>query len=144
MEKHGITPPARRSRSRRLITGRWAFAVLLVVGLALLPAACSTTRAYKEALGDWVGLSEQKLIEFWGEPDKKTELADGARELQYKRDRTLTVPGEFAVGSRIERTRSYEDRQVRYWCVTNFKIDAAGKVTGFNFKGNDCKERTEE
>lgn len=59
------------------------FGLLSACALALLCLSCATTAKYKRHVDQWVGRSQDELIQSWGSPEASRTLENGNRILSY-------------------------------------------------------------
>ena len=129
-------------------------ALLLLLCLAL--SGCATTAKYEAKLNTWIGVSEDTLVAAWGVPDKKYNLSEGKKAIEFVYKNTVQTGGytymvpqttyqSGTIGSRAysgtSTTYVAETEPVRDYklsCRTSFIIDKSGKVESWHHKGNDC------
>ena len=112
---------------------------LLIAALAALAfTACATRADFDAGHSAMNGRSEDVLVATPGVPVRTYE-AEGRRFLQYERRRLVTYPGSPGFYGRYGRyigggfAPSVESRA----CDVTFEV-RAGRVVGFNARGNDC------
>jgi hypothetical protein len=116
--------------------------LILLAALAL--AGCNAQRiAERDAyLGQFIGQSEADLVRQAGVPSRAVE-AGGRRFIVYEDRRVDFIPGAPAVpygpfGPRFGYGYGASAPQaIELVCETTFEI-SAGKVSGFNLRGNAC------
>ena len=112
---------------------------LLIAALAALAlTACATRAGFDARQSTLIGRSEADLVATLGVPVRTYE-AEGRRFLQYEERRLVTYPGSPGFYGRYGRylgggfAPSVESRS----CDVTFEV-RAGRVIGFNARGNDC------
>jgi hypothetical protein len=131
----------------------WAVcAVLAIAGCA------SPGSRYQARLDGYVGKPEADLLQDMGAPQRTQSLADGARVLEYSRERVVpygghlrTIPdGDTKAAPRVDYpSGTYNpaglmpaqpaSRDVGGACALSFKVDAAGTVQSWAAQGEDCR-----
>lgn len=133
------------------------FRCSIVAGLCLLLGACATTANYEMLLGRWTGRSEAELVSQWGPPDNSYTLDAHSKVISYLADNSYVRDGmDSLVPRTVTRWRNgvaYTDtilvplasspRYVPLKCKTIFTI-TDGKVTAWNWQGNDCRATERE
>lgn len=120
--------------------------------ILLVAAACSGRGGDDDEvapeLGDWIGMTDVKLVLKWGAPDSVYQMQDGSRILTWRHSRTENQGGEIYT---VTETQTVDGKEVvvpitrqkptitwRYECVTNFIVDPDGYVVWHTVEGNDC------
>lgn len=98
-----------------------------VLGLVLV-VGCGTKEAYQADINQWIGQSQEALVESLGDPTEYQLFDDGAAYMAY---RTYELGGLASVKTPVaigERT-----------CWTRFQLDAGGTVTAASFVEDSCR-----
>lgn len=153
-ENHGWGEAVSGCR-RRMKEEGMRYAIVLV---CILVIACDTmqrpertSEGYKQILSTWLGSKSDQLVRQWGPPDSSFTYADGSSVLVYKTTRTETIggttyrervevdlPGTSEKGTVwIEKTTPIDT--FHFYCNTTFEIDPQGRITSWEYEGNDCK-----
>ena len=131
----------------------WAVcAVLAIVGCA------SPGSRYQARLDGYVGKPEADLLKDMGPPQRRQSLADGARVLEYSRERVVPYGGRLrAIPDGDTKPAPMVDypsgtynpaglmpaqpaaRDVASACALSFKVDADGTVRSWAAQGEDCR-----
>lgn len=115
--------------------------ILLLGFIALLLAACATTRGYQQFLDGWIGGNEKALLESnWGIPDKTFQQDDGNKIFCYKAHRVESTPMQVYTNPEGNTTVYGGTTYVRS-CETCFYLNRRGIIYHYTFKGNDCLAR---
>jgi hypothetical protein len=135
-------------------------AVVLTLVAAASLAACATRDNYEQGLNGWVGHSRSELAASWGRPTSVYSLAGGGSILTYQNVRTKLVPTGtlvtpatttyiksppvgggpgYSYGASTGYVVAVPPAKVTLECVTTFKTDHSGKITGWTTDGNDCE-----
>ena len=99
----------------------------LALGALLAGSAvgCAATPSYGEYLMRWQGKNLANLRADWGEPDHRYHDHRGRQTMQYVYRETIS---QSLSG----------DRQIVWWCLTNFHFDGDGRVVETSSTGNHC------
>jgi hypothetical protein len=132
-------------------------ALILLLAAAAL-AACATRESYEQSLNGWIGHTRTELAASWGRPASTYNLADGGAIVTYDSERGRLIP----TGALVQQPTTYikgtpldggpessygastgyvvkrSPVRIVMECVTTFKTDSAGKITGWTAEGNDC------
>lgn len=106
----------------------------------LFLTSCSSTENYNEQLQDWVGVSEEHLVDNWGMPNSVFTIDAGTKVVTYVK---FNGTGDLdAYPSLIDyqaiRTPNLPaDRQGDEYCKISFTIRNS-VVTGYDYNGDDC------
>ena len=124
--------------------------------MVILLSGCATTAKYEAKLNNWIGASEDSLVASWGVPNKKYNLDNGKKAIEYVHKNTVqtggytyTVPQTTyqsgMIGDKPYRgtatqyvTETTPLQKYRLSCKTSFVINNSGKVESWHHEGNDC------
>ena len=119
----------------------------------LLLFACASVM-YNKKLDQYIGQTEQSLIEQWGTPSGQKILADGTKILTYTKINEYYVPTEYFYNQpgwgmsdivydpffddySLSPASVIVDTQVESICQTSFIIKN-DVVTAYRYRGNGC------
>ena len=119
----------------------------ILVMVAILAAACATTKGYENILNSWVGLTELDLVRKWGSPQQTYEAA-GHKFLAYSNRRNVFLPGAPAsYQTTVVGNTAYTNAvggspamNIGLSCITTFELEGE-KIVRWSWKGNDCKAK---
>ena len=169
--------PGQQTLSGGILMLRKRFAILILVVLPISVAitanvACAkgpnkkyNSKNYEKTVNTWLGHHADELIKSWGIPQGSYPLSDGGHVLEYRKERSLQLPGFShyrpettfhsgnlsGFGSGGYRSGSYSGHSstwVREYepgltlslsCKTIFQVNSAGIIVSWRFEGNDCK-----
>lgn len=116
---------------------------MLVLLCAFILTACSSTPGYNEQLENWVGVSEEHLVDNWGMPDSTFMIDADTRVLTYvendgEGDREVYADQIYypAIAGQNFTGPNPDQNNIEY-CKISFTVDNS-VVTGYNFNGDDC------
>ena len=119
--------------------------ILSIIILGLLLEGCATQGKYRALLDTWVGLTEDQLVDVWGPPNGLYNKKDGGRILTFAWSGSYYLPGDTSTSSSSTHdgvvtttTTVSPGSYITTGCKTNFYISAAGKITTWDFRGNNC------
>jgi len=123
-----------------------------LLGLVLVVAACATESKYEQILDAWVDVTEERLIEVWGEPTDSFKT-DGGRVLHYSYVSDLqgrVLIASLGTGLPVAKAADGGTPYIAaptsangsgYYCTTRFTITKDGKVGQWSHDGNGCLAR---
>lgn len=136
-----------------------AYAAAFACGL--VGCSTATPEGYQRLCEAYRDVSEQTLIDSWGQPDSTHARPGGGEFVRYRKIRTWTVPGGITympqqiyqsgtiaipnfnqatysgVSSTMVPVRE-SDSHGSTFCLTDFLIDKTGHVADYKFAGPDC------
>lgn len=119
-------------RSLRSIAASW---------LLLIAAGCATAAKYDARLDEWVGHDADELIAAWGPPTSSRSTPSGDAMLTWSTARTFTSPVPPKAIRNVSATEvaASRIRSRTFGCTTTFTIDASGRVSDWQWRGNRCE-----
>jgi len=122
--------------------------------LTLLLLACASSQNYDRELKQWVGKSENTLIQSWGRPSAVKYLSENSKLLTYTKISDWFVPSEYyfyndgwgaedVVYSPFMDEYNFTpyaeltDTEVEEICQTSFWVEN-GIITAWKWRGNNC------
>ena len=106
-------------------------------------ASCATQGRYEEKLESMIGLSEDDLIQKWGQPQKKINVSTRIKYFSYTSASSVEHPASgpqfesLQYGAQIRYSEGTPDLSYELTCQTRFKI-TDGFIEGWHITGNDC------
>lgn len=119
---------------------------MLVLLFCLVLTACSSAPSYDSQLQGWVGMSQEALMEEWGEPNTMFNMGDGVQEITYVQ---LNNQGMSNSSDTYAEQMDYQamatptflgpnpDAQNVSYCKISFVVQN-NLITNYNFNGDDC------
>lgn len=114
------------------------------VAIFALSACVSTKDTMQEIMSSWVGEDIDSVIEQWGYPDEKREVAGRELYVWHQRssvnlaERSRTEGSVDSYGNYSERTVTTGGGVWEGYCGRILEVDDKGTVIKWEWKGNDC------
>jgi hypothetical protein len=117
---------------------------MILIAFLLALSACATEQGLRTKLDGWVGAIDTVFLSSWGQPDLIRDR-EGYRELFYKKNRVVTLPGSPMVlesqvsGNNIRTVVRPElpEQSINLYCTVIFKVRDRF-IAAYRFTGNDC------
>lgn len=116
---------------------------MLILLCTLILSACSTTGTYDEQLQNWMGVSEEHLIDNWGMPDSSFMVDANTKVItyvEYSQEGDADAYSDEVYYSAISGPNfagpNPDEDGVEY-CKISFVI-TNNEVTNYNYNGDYC------
>lgn len=104
-------------------------------------AGCATTAKFEAKLQNWIGYSEDALLQAWGPPSSVYRMDSGGKMLPFDSRGSVRLPTHETTSliGNTAHTNVYGGQTVNVWYSTTFTISPEGQVVHWRWQGNSCR-----